>query len=387
MAKQKARRVGTIESRATDRHLVRVFLGRNAEGKRQYASRTVEGTRKDAENVLAAMIAQQDTGAFVAPSKQTLGDYLTKWLEHDVSMKVSQGTLASYRQRLIADIVEPLGHHRLDKVTSQMIQAQYKKLQDGGLGARSISYTHTLLKTALKKAVGLRMISQNPCEHATVPKKEHREMSVWNEAQVATFLGSTKDTVLHSLWHTLFATGLRPQEALALKWADLDAGKLRVQRALKTTLKYREYVVGETKTKRGKRTVALPAASVAVLQEHRRTQLVGMMKAGADYKRHDYIFADALGGFMDPVFISRKFKTAVKRASSAAGLPSIRLYDARHTHATILLRACVNPKVVADRLGHASVVITLDTYSHVLPDTQEEVAAKLDGLLFNRQVV
>lgn len=205
-------------------------------------------------------------------------------------------------------------------------------------------------------------------------------MSVWIEEQVTTFLGLTAGTTMGPLWHLLFATGMRPQEALALKWADLDGSTFRVVRALKTTLKYREYEVGEVKTKRGKRPIVLPAETLRVLQAHRRTQAAVILAAGGAYKRLDFVFADAEGGFIDPVYVARRFKTAVKRSK----LPKIRLYDARHTHATILLRACVNPKIVADRLGHASVVITLDTYSHVLPDTQEEVAAKLDGLLFSR---
>ncbi len=381
MTKQKARRVGTIEPRGDNRWLVRVFLSRNEEGKRVYASKTVVGSRKEAETALSTMVAQQDQGTFVAPSKQTLGDYLTRWLDNDVSMKVTEGTMVGYRQRLTGDIIKPLGHLRLDKVTSQMIQAQYRTLTEGGLGARSVQFTHVLLKTALKKAVGLKLINQNPAEHATVPKKEHREMSVWDEAQVSTFLGQTAGHLLFPLWHLLFATGLRPQEALALKWADLDGGKLRVQRALKTTLKYKVYEVGETKTRRGKRTVTLPQETLGVLKSHRSKQAAGILSKGSLYQRaNDYIFADETGEHLSPVNVARQWKTAMKRS----GLPLIRLYDTRHTHATVLLRACINPKVVADRLGHASVVITLDTYSHVLPDTQEEVATKLDSLLFKR---
>jgi Site-specific recombinase XerD len=380
MVKQKARRVGTVEARGENRWLVRVFLGRDDLNKRKYAAKTVLGSRKDAEMTLATMVAAQDQGTFVAPSKQTLGDFLTQWLDNDVSMKVSEGTLVTYRQRLTTDIIKPLGHHRLDKVTSQMIQAQYRKLTAEGLGSRSVQYTHVLLRTALKKAVGLRLLNINPTEHATVPKREHREMSVWVEEQVSTFLGLAAGHALFPLWHLLFATGLRPQEALALKWGDLDGNKLRVQRALKTTSVYKAYEVGETKTKRGKRSVTLPAETMVVLQPHRRTQAAAMLKGGASYKRNDYIFADDEGEHLSPPNVARQWKTLVKRSK----LPAIRLYDTRHTHATILLRACVNPKVVADRLGHASVVITLDTYSHVLPDTQEEVAVKLDTLLFKK---
>jgi integrase len=380
MAKQKARRVGTIEARGDNRWLVRVFLGRDDTGKRKYAAKTVEGSRKEAETALSTMVSQQDQGTFVAPSKQTLGDFLTAWLDNDVSLKVTEGTMVTYRQRLTNDIIKPLGHHRLDKVTPQMIQAQYRKLAEEGLSGRSIQYTHVLLRTALKKACGMRLLNQNPTEHVTVPKKEHREMSVWIEEQVTTFLGLTAEHALYPLWHLLFATGLRPQEALALKWADLDGGKLRVQRALKTTLKNGVYEIGSTKTKRGTRSVTLPAETLSVLQAHRRAQAVAILKAGASYKRNDFIFAEETGEHLGPQNVARQWERAVKRSK----LPKIRLYDTRHTHATVLLRACVNPKVVADRLGHASVVITLDTYSHVLPDTQEEVAVKLDQLLFKK---
>jgi integrase len=381
MARKQARRSGRVEQRGPSRWLVRIFLGRDAEGKRMYTSKTIEGTKKDAETYLASQVTALDQGTFVAPSKQTLGEFLTSWLTDAASQKVSEATLRSYQMRLIPDIVEPLGHLKLDKVTPQVIQARYRQMSDEQkLSPRTVRYTHVILRQALEKAVAYRYLVHNPCKHVELPRKRAREMTVWVESQVSTFLGQTAGHPLYALLHLLFASGLRPSEALAVKWGDLDGSKLRVQRAVVETKVRGEYAIDKPKTAKGLRTVALPEETMVVLQSHRRAQAAEMLAKGAEYNRQDYIFADEWGDHLDIISVRARFQTLVKKS----GLPKLNLYGTRHTHATILLRACVNPKVVAERLGHASVVITLDTYSHVLPDTQEEVATKLNGLLFKQ---
>lgn len=376
--KSAGRRTGSVTPRGDDRWLVRWFIGRDEAGKRKYDSKTIEGKKKDAEAFLAAQVVAVESNTYVAPSKQTVKEYLTKWLDHVAKRKVSAATLNSYRSRL-TPLFERIGHLRLDRISHETIQQEYTRmLDDASLSPATVCHTHVILKQAFRRAVKTRLLVTNPADHVILPRKVREEMVVWDEKQVSIFLDQTKNHRWHMLWHLLFATGMRPQEVFTLKWADIDGGKLRVQRALVTTGTYGVYEVSQPKTKKGRRTITLPEATQAHLKSYKAAQAAQMLSAGEAFTRNDFVFANEAGQHLDPAQVRRSFVGLVKRSK----LPVIRLYGARHTHATILLRACVNPKVVSERLGHSSVVITLDTYSHVLPDTQEEVAAKLDALLF-----
>jgi integrase len=380
MARPKAagRRTGSLVERSPGRWLVRWFIGKDAAGKRQYDSKTIVGNKKDAEAFLATVVVAVDKGTYVAPSKKTLGEWLNAWLDHEAKRKISVTTLKNYRMRL-KTIIANIGHIKLSALTDDHIQEQYSKMLDEQkLDPRTVHYSHTVLKQALRRAVKKKFLMQNPCDDLVLPRQVRSVMVVWTEPQVSLFLEQTKDDEFHLFWHLLFATGLRPQEAFALKWENLDGGKLRVQRGLTKTETYGVYEVGQTKTKNGDRTVTLPEATIAKLKAHKAAQAAQMLAAGPAYARDGFVFADERGKHLYPPTLTNRWLKLVARS----GLPRMTMYGCRHTHATILLRACVNPKVVAERLGHGSVVITLNQYSHVLPDTQEGVAAKIDGLLF-----
>jgi integrase len=307
-------------------------------------------------------------------------EYLTFWLDHVAKPAISATTLKNYRFRL-KPIIDHLGHLKLNQLTDTALQKEYTRMSDEAkLDPRTVRYTHTVLKQALRRAVKKKLMVENPCEDAILPRQVRSQMVVWTEKQVSLFLEQTKDDSFYLFWHLLFATGLRPQEAQALKWVDLDGAKLRVQCAVIKTDSYGVYEIGQTKTKNGARTVTLPEATVALLKAHKAQQAREILAAGEGYTRNDFVFADERGNHVYPPTLFNRWGKLVERS----GLPRMTMYGCRHTHATILLRACVNPKVVSERLGHGSVVITLNTYSHVLPDTQEGVASKVDDLLFKK---
>ena len=201
-------------------------------------------------------------------------------------------------------------------------------------------------------------------------------MRTWTKEQLKAFLDTVKDDRLYSLWHTIAFTGMRRGEALGLRWSDVDLenARLAVRRALIPT--NREVVVSEPKTAKGRRVVALDPVTIEVLKAQAARQLEEQ-KERDDWVDSDLVFTAENGAALDPESVSRYWRQALKKAM----LPAIRLHDLRHTHATLALQAGVHPKVVSERLGHATVSITLDTYSHAIPAMQEEAAALIAGLV------
>jgi integrase len=334
------------------------------------------GRLSKAQTYLGTLLSGLEQQTFVPPAKQNLREFLGSWLDTTASQKVSAATLRSYRERLKA-VDQRIGHLKLDRIVPQTLQALYKALQkELKYSPRTIRYTHTVLSQAFKKAVAWRVLSHNPCENVTLPKKEGLERQVWTVDQLQVFLEGTREHPWHALWELLLQTGMRPGEAFGLKWADLESNKIRVQRAVIESQEKGRYTLGEPKTKKSKRTITLMGSTLQALRAHRGRQAQEILAAGESYQRQDFIFADHTGGFLNIHAVDARWETCVRRSK----LPRITLYGCRHTHATVLLKAGVNPKIVSERLGHASIVLTLDTYSHVLPDMQDEVVAKLDIL-------
>jgi integrase len=203
-------------------------------------------------------------------------------------------------------------------------------------------------------------------------------MRTWTKEQLKAFLEALKDERLYALWHTIAMTGMRRGEAIGLRWSDVDLenARLAVRRALIPI--NREVVVSEPKTAKGRRVIALDPGTVEVLKSQAARQLDAQDAGEAAWVETGLVFTQENGEALDPESVSRYFRQAVKQSL----LPQIRLHDLRHTHATLALQAGIHPKVVSERLGHATISITLDTYSHAIPAMQEEAAALIAGLVF-----
>jgi integrase len=361
-----------------------LYLGRGPDGKKQ--QKWVGGfrTRREAEAALTEALERVRTGTWADPGRQTVGEYLEDWLTA-VRPSLRSSTATSYEHTLRKWVIPRIGHLRLGALSSAKLSALYGELLrsgrhdgKGGLSARSVAYTHRIMTHALKDAVSWGLLARNPAAHVDPPRVARPEMQVWTQKEVQRFLVSVADDRLYALWTVLLATGLRRGEALGLRWddVDLDRRRLSIQRAV-TVVDY-EIVVSEPKTARGRRSVSIDPITAAVLVAHRKRQLEERLAWGPAWQDSGYVFTTEDGRVLHPQRVTQVFK----RLASEAGLPPIRLHGLRHTAATLALTAGIHPKVVSERLGHATVGITLDTYSHVGEGLQEEAATRVAGLIF-----
>ncbi|NLT34276.1 MAG: tyrosine-type recombinase/integrase [Gaiellales bacterium] len=344
-------------------------------------------TKKEAQEALTTTLGEQQHGLGVIAEKLTLAEYLKEeWLPA-IASTIRPTTLASYTTHVERHIIPRLGKTQLKKLNGAAINAFYAVLgEDGklrgettGLAPSSVRRIHATLHRALRDAVRWGYLVRNPVDAADPPKggAGRAEVSTWNAAQLKQFLNATKGTRLYPLWLTMALTGMRRGEALGLRWEDVDlgAGRLSIHRSLVPL--DGKIIVSEPKTRRGNRLVSLDATTVAELKRLRKAQREERLVWGPGWVDTGLVFTRENGDSLHPERITRAFARAVVKA----GLPAIRLHDLRHTHATLALAAGIHPKVVSERLGHATVSLTLDTYSHAVPALSEEAAGIIAALV------
>jgi len=383
-ARAKGRKAGQMVERGDNKWLVRVFTGRNdATGKRIYHNKTIHGTKKDAQRYLNGVLRDLDLGLFAEPSRMTLSEFLDKWLKESAKPSVSDRTYQNYVWLLKTYVRPKLGGVRLSALKPLEIQSLYTDLHQGrGLSAKSVRHVHATLSGALNQAVKWRLIAQNPAGVVDLPKIERKEMLALSPEEVSRFLEAAQSDRYGVMFTFAVITGMRPGEYMGLKWSDIDLerGTATVQRSLLIVATEKGERFSDPKTPQSRRTIPLPGAMLRQLREHRRRQAEERLRAGSEWAGLDMVFCTDSGKLLDLHNVRvRNFKPILTRA----GLPEkLRLYDLRHTCATLLLGEGVHPKVASERLGHSSVVLTLNTYSHVLPTMQSDASEKLEKLCF-----
>jgi integrase len=373
---------GQIIKRGKRSWQVKIFMGRNANRKQKFHRKTIHGTKKDAQRYLNGVLRQIDLGIFVEPTTTSLDDYVKRWLRDAARPRVSSRTADGYKAILDRYIVPPLGHQRLDRIQPLDIQEVYGQMQANGLSARVVRHTHAALHNALKQAVKWGLLSQNPSDFVELPKVPHKEHRVLSPEEAARFLKVAATKPHGLIFELALWTGMRPEEYLALQWSDIDLSKgtARIRRALvrhKKTVQFEE-----PKTARSRRTVYLPQPIAQKLKAHKRKQAAEKLKFKGTWGPYDLVFCSVEG---TPLSIPNLTYRYFRPILTAAGIPQIRLYDLRHSCATLLLVAEENPKVVSERLGHSTVVLTLDTYSHVIPTMQQAATARLEKLISSQE--
>jgi integrase len=260
-----------------------------------------------------------------------------------------------------------IGSVPLSRLTTLALEGLYAELCARPLAPRTVRLLHSVLHVALAKAARDRLLTANPASGATRPRHQRREMRALDRIQLSRLLATSEATGnrWQALWHLLATGGLRPSEALRLTWEDVGPNYVIVR--------------GETKTEGSRRTVSLPAATIQALAWHHTLQEAEKIAAGTAYKDAGRVFATQTGGQLDlKNATARHFKPLF---TAYYLLPDIRLYDLRHTHASLLLAAGTPVHVVARRLGHASPMMTLNVYAHVLNGQSEDVLTRLEGYM------
>jgi integrase len=374
---------GQIIKRGENTWYMRIFLGRDANGKRKYFNKTIHGTKKDAQKFLLSKTREKDLGVFVEPLRQTLNEHFGNFLGI-IKSRVAEQTFNSYEQMLRVHIRPKIGELKLSDIKILTVQKVYSQMQAVGLSPRTVRYAHSIFSMSLKKAVELGYITNNPCSYAELPRQDKKETKAFSPAQAEKFLEAAKDDRHGLIFEIALSSGMRPEEYLSLQWKDinLDKGTAIVQRAL-VWRKGGGFKFCEPKTAKSRRTVPLPKSILPKLKEHKRRQLEQRLKFGASYEKHDLVFATKLG---KPIQYRNLTQRHFEKILEQAGMKDAGfvLYSLRHSCATLLLSAGENPKIVAERLGHTSVKMTLDTYSHVLPDMQQTATDKLETMLYAR---
>lgn len=375
---------------------VRVFVGRDAAGERIYRNQRVTGTKKDAQKVMTAMLRKLDTGELLLePTQVTVQEYLEHWLEISAQHRLEAGSFDSYKDNLRRNIYPFLGKTKLSRLDMDDIQKRYNVMLSKGLSPPTVRYTHTIFSGALTQAVKRRMLPKNPAQYVDLPKMqsardEDTVVKAVSHAQSEAFLEAARQGRFYSLFAVMLGTGLRPSEVYALMWEDFDAARatLSVKRS------YGKVKGGcgfkPPKTKKSRRSIKLPEYLVRLLLELRdastpKCDLIFPSLTGTPLK-HDNVVSRHYHLALQRAGLGTVISTVDKRGKPVEKfVPDFTLYGLRHTHAPLLLKVGVNPKIVSERLGHSSVAFTLDVYSHVLPDMQDGAAEALNTMLWDNQ--
>jgi integrase len=336
-------------------------------------------TRNQAAAAMNKALNNVAEGLPVTPEKMSVGEYLAKWLEasaHDLAPR----TLTRYRQHITLSLTPALGRKRLARLDPQSVQALYARKLTEGASPASVRQLHAVLRKALGEAERLGLIPRNVATLVKVPRSARYEMHTLSPDEAKRFLSEVDEDRLAALYTLALHTGMRLGEMLALRWVDVDLAKSPALH-VRATLRYVNadlYYFDPPKTERSRRRISLNSAVTEVLKRHRVAQLEERLAAGVAWRDEDLVFCTPIGAPICGNHLSgRDFPALLKEA----GLPRIRFHDLRHTCATLLLWRGVHPKVVSELLGHTTITMTLDRYSHVLPDMQQAAMDAMDGLL------
>lgn len=351
-------------------------------GKRRRKWHTFHGTKRQAETECARLVAELNGGNYVEPAKTTVRDYFIRWLKHEKA-NVSPKTHQRYEELLLKNVAPVLGSITLNKLTAARIDGAWGHLLEsgrrngkGGLSPRTVHHCRRVMLTAMDQAVKWDLLKRNPVALTRPPKVEKQQMEAFDAPQTAIMLDDLRESRVFIPALLAALCGLRRGEILALRWRDIDMSAATI--AVRQSAEQVGTVVRYKETKSGKsRVVALSSSVVEELKRHRLAQAEEQLKLGIRPDDNSFVVAQVDGSPLKPVSLTHEWTRLLAKTC----LPKIRFHDLRHSHATQLLAAGVHPKIASERLGHSTIGITLDLYSHVMPGMQANAAEQVDAAI------
>ena len=349
-------------------------------GKRERTYRTVKGTEKLAEATLRKMIDEVENGGIITVSSVKLGDWLHQWLDTYLP-NIEATTRAGYRERIDSCIIPSLGQIPLKALKANNIQAWVNDLhQNRGLSPKTIKNAFLNLKAALDKAVVLKMIPYNPCAGVELPKLQKYKGEIFSTDEIATALEAAKGTDMYLILLLTAYIGFRRGELIALKWEDIDleAGVIHIRN--NTVMADGKKLTKAPKSSAGVRDVSIGANIVKELKKAHSQYLANKLSYGLGFHDTGLVVCKENGEGYRPDSITQKWERFVRQN----GLKPIRYHDLRHSCATAMIEAGVDPKTVQQRLGHADISVTMNIYTHSTKAMDRSAADKLDYIMFDK---
>jgi integrase len=304
-------------------------------------------------------------------------EYLRTWLESSVKQRVRPLTYAGYKVNVEKHLIPTIGRIQLDQLTPPHVQRMINDRLASGFSTKTVAYVLQVLRTALSLAVRWEMVSRNVAKLVDAPRIERKPVNPLTPEEARKFLAAIRGHRLEALFTVALALGLRQGEALGLRWEDVDyvAGTLRVRNQLQRI--DRKLVLVPPKTAKSRRTLVMPGLIVESLREHEKRQVAEKLWAGSSWEEAGLVFANRTGGPTQARRVIEQFHVLLEQA----GMRHIRFHDLRHSCATLLLVQGVSPRVVMEVLGHSEIAITMNAYSHVVPELQHEAAQRMQAIL------
>jgi integrase len=375
VSKKRGNGEGSITKRSDGRWMARytVHTAKGPKRKHIYGR-----TRQEVAEKLSKAVSDRVEGVVYDNENMTVGEYLDVWLNSLVRSSIRQSTY-DRDAYLVKNHVRPaLGRIKLKNISSAHVQSFYQDRLDAGLSASTVHKVHTILHKALARAVAWQMVPRNVTDAVEPPRPAPREMRPLPPAEARKLLDAAQGDRLEALYVLAVTTGMRQGELLALKWQDVDLENATVSVRHTLTRTGGRYALGEPKTKKSRRSIRLTPRATEVLEQHLERQLSDIQMLGDNYADQGLVFSTDTGAFINPSNVrQRSFAPLLRKAN----LPHMRFHDLRHTYATLLLGKGTHPKFVQELLGHATVAISLDTYSHVMPGMGDQTARAMQDAL------
>lgn len=339
-------------------------------------------TQAEVRKKLTEAQAQIDGGAYIAPSKITVAEWLDKW-QADYLRKVKASTKQRYEIDVRLHIKPALGKELLSKLSPSQITTMYNQEQDNGLSVKSIKNLHGTLHEALQQAVKMHYLKNNPCDDATLPESDEdkKEMHPFKDKQVKRFLQAIQGNRYEALFQVALFTGMRQGEIIGLTWdcVDFSRKSIHLYRQLKRVPKSNGQYRFTTLKNKQERSFKPPQEVLNILRAVKHQQAEWRLKCGECWKDTGLVFTDETGGNVNDRTVYNNFKKIVESIS----LPEVRFHDLRHTYATLALQNGIDPKTVSTTLGHATVAFTLDKYGHVSEAMMQDSADRMQRFIEN----